>query len=63
MNSRDRKTPLGRSRKIVTTLGDLIAAAYAAADGTGPERLGRVAVLVTSLPLTCGSRRRLVFTR
>jgi hypothetical protein len=50
-------------RKIVTTLGDLIAAAYDAAGGFGPQREERAAVLLTASPLARRLNKQLQFTR
>ena len=38
-------------RRLVTTLGDLIAAAYEAAPGIGAQRLERALTLLTRSPL------------
>jgi hypothetical protein len=46
----------------VTTLGELIAAAYLAVGGQGREREERAARLLTAYALARGSSRRLVFT-
>ena len=52
------KTRSGRSaskrespRRLVTTLGDLISAAYEAAPGLGAQRLERALTLLTRSPL------------
>ena len=50
-------------RKIVTTLGDLIAAAYDAAGGFGPQREERAAVLLTASPLARRLSKQLQFVR
>jgi hypothetical protein len=55
--------PGRRSRKIATTLGDLIAAAYGAAGGMGPERQERAVALLTESPLARRFDRRLEFVR
>ena len=49
-------------RKIVTTLGDLIVAAYEAA-APGPARLERAARLLTRSPLARAMDRHLEFVR
>ena len=53
----------GPSKKIVTTLGELIAAAYGAAEGDSRQRQKRAAMLLTDSPLARGFSRRLVFVR
>jgi hypothetical protein len=50
-------------KKIVTTLGDLISAAYEATDGFGYQREERAAVLLTSSPLARRLSRHLQFVR
>ena len=55
--------PTRRSRKIVTTLGELIAAAYGAAEGEGLQRQERAAALLSESPLARGFSRRLLFVR
>jgi hypothetical protein len=50
-------------RKVVTTLGDLISAAYDAADGFGAQKLERAAVLLSSSPLARRMNRQLRFVR
>ncbi len=40
-----------RGVRVVTTLGDLVAAAYEAAPGFGAERLERARLLLTRSPL------------
>jgi hypothetical protein len=50
-------------KKIVTTLGDLISAAYDAADGFGTQRLERAAVILERSPLARRMNRRLSFVR
>ena len=52
-----------RSKKIVTTLGELIAAAYGAADGDRRQRWERAAMLLTESPLARRFSRRLLFVR
>jgi hypothetical protein len=50
-------------RKIVTTLGDLIAAAYEATDGLGTQRIERAAELLSASPLARRLNRQLRFVR
>jgi hypothetical protein len=50
-------------KKIATTLGDLISAAYEAADGLGWEREERAAVLLASTPIARRLSRHLYFVR
>ncbi len=38
-------------RRLVTTLGDLVTAAYDAADGFGEKRLERAKIILTRSPL------------
>ncbi len=54
-----RKTP----KRIVTTLGDLISAAYDAADGLGLQKLERAAEILTAAPLARRMSRQLQFVR
>ena len=61
MNTR-RHTTSTRSRTTVTTLGELIAAAYDAADGHGRQRSARAARLVSDT-LARHGRRQLRFIR
>jgi hypothetical protein len=56
-------TSTRRSKKIVTTLGELIAAAYGAADGDSQQRQERAAMLLTESSLARGFSRRLLFVR
>jgi len=48
-------------KKIVTTLGDLISAAYEAAEGFGPQKEERAAALLTRSPLARRLNRQLQF--
>ena len=41
----------GTPRRLVTTLGDLISAAYEAVPGMGPQRMERALRLLTRSPL------------
>lgn len=50
-------------KHIVTTLGDLISAAYEAADGFGTKRLEQAAVILTRSPLARRMNRQLRFVR
>ncbi len=50
-------------RRIVTTLGDLVVAAYDAADGFGAQRLERAAEILTDSPLARRLSRQLQFVR
>lgn len=46
-----RRSKRSAPRRLVTTLGDLIAAAYEAAPGIGAQRLERALTLLTRSPL------------
>ncbi len=50
-------------RRIVTTLGDLISAAYDAADGFGKYKMERTAAILTASPLARRLSRQLQFVR
>jgi hypothetical protein len=50
-------------KRIVTTLGDLISAAYDASEGFGMQRLERAADLLTRSPLARRMSRQLQFVR
>ncbi|HTP26216.1 MAG TPA: hypothetical protein VMK12_11215 [Anaeromyxobacteraceae bacterium] len=50
-------------KHVVTTLGDLISAAYEAADGLGKQRLERAAVLLSASPLARRMSRQVRFVR
>lgn len=63
MKKSRRKTVAGLPKRVVTTLGDLISAAYEAAGGFGNQRLERAAVLLTSSPLARRMSRHLQFVR
>lgn len=52
-----------KPRRIVTTLGDLVSAAYDAADGFGLQRLERAAEILTDSPLARRLSRQLQFVR
>ena len=54
-------TATRRPKKIVTTLGELIAAAYDAVEGDTRRREERAARLLTEWVLAHGFRRRLLF--
>ena len=49
--------------RIVTTVGDLVAAAYDCAHGSGTRRLEEAADLLTRSPLARSLSRPVVFTR
>ncbi len=53
MNSKPGRKPSKRAapRRLVTTLGDLISAAYEAVPGIGTQRLERALRLLTRSPL------------
>ena len=53
MNTKSGRKPSkrGTSRCLVTTLGDLISAAYEAVPGIGTQRLERALTLLTRSPL------------
>jgi hypothetical protein len=55
--------PTSLPKKIVMTLGDLIAAAYEASDGFGRQRAERAAALLTLSPLARRCSRQLLFVR
>ncbi len=64
MTNRRRQNAASRfPRRVVTTLGDLIAAAYEASDGFGMQRLERAAELLTHSPLARRMSRQLQFVR
>ena len=50
-------------KRIVTTLGDLISAAYDVADGFGVQKLERAAKILTATPLARRLARQLQFVR
>jgi hypothetical protein len=50
-------------KRIVTTLGDLISAAYDSSEGFGAQRLERAADLLTRSPLARCMSRHLQFVR
>ena len=50
-------------RRIATTLGDLIVAAYEAADGFGVQRLERAAKILSESPLSRRLSRQVQFVR
>ncbi len=63
MKNRRRTSVARLPRRIVVTLGDLISAAYDAADGLGAQRLDRAAQILTASPLARRLSRPLVFVR
>jgi hypothetical protein len=52
-----------RSKKLTTTLGDVISAAYDAAPGMGTKKLERTLTLLTRSPLARHMVPHVVFTR
>lgn len=50
-------------KRIVTTLGDLISAAYDAADGFGQRKVERAAQILSASPLARRLSRQLQFVR
>lgn len=50
-------------KRIVITLGDLISAAYDAADGFGKHKMERAAEILTATPLARRLSRQLQFVR
>ncbi|BDG09423.1 hypothetical protein [Anaeromyxobacter paludicola] len=46
-----KRTPRLSPRRFVTTLGDLVSAAYDAADGFGEKRVERAKLILTRSPL------------
>jgi hypothetical protein len=50
-------------KRVVTTLGDLIAAAYEAADGLGLQKIERAAEILTASPLARRMSRHVQFVR
>jgi hypothetical protein len=61
--TRRHATPIPSSKKIVTTLGELIAAAYASSEGAGRARAERAALLLTQSGLARRYGRQLRFVR
>ena len=58
------RRPLARMpKRVVTTLGDLIAAAYEAADGLGLQKIERAAEILTASPLARRMSRHVQFVR
>ncbi|HET8541754.1 MAG TPA: hypothetical protein VFL83_17880 [Anaeromyxobacter sp.] len=53
MTTKSRRKPAkrGAPRRLVTTLGDLISAAYDAVPGIGTQRIERALTLLTRSPL------------
>lgn len=58
-----RKSTKRNPRRLVTTLGDLISAAYDAAPGMGSQRLERALRLLTRSPLARHISPHVEFTR
>jgi hypothetical protein len=50
-------------KKLITTLGDLIAAAYEAVDGFGPQRAEAAKALLTRSPLARSIHPHVRFVR
>jgi hypothetical protein len=50
-------------RRLVTTLGELVSAAYEAAPGPGPQRVERARALLTRSPLARHLSPHLEFVR
>jgi hypothetical protein len=63
MKTRRRNAVAKLPRRIVTTIGDLVSAAYEVADGFGTDRLDRAAELLTASPLARRLSRQLQFVR
>ena len=63
MKARRRMAVAKLPKRIVTTIGDLVSAAYDAADGFGNERLDRAAEILTESPLARRLSRQLQFVR
>jgi hypothetical protein len=63
MKTPTRAVPPRLSKKIVTTLGDLIAAAYEASEGFGRERAERAARLLAESAWARRCSRQLQFVR
>jgi hypothetical protein len=58
-----RQSSTPRLRTTTTTIGDLIAAAYDASEGTAHQRAERAAQLLTDSPLARRCSRRVLFVR
>jgi hypothetical protein len=58
-----RSTNRSAPRRLVTTLGELIAAAYETAPGLGAQRLERALTLLTRSPLARHMSPHVVFVR
>lgn len=64
MNGKERRRQLQRApQQLVTTLGDLISAAYEAVPGIGNQRLERALRLLTRSPLARHISPHLEFVR
>ncbi len=61
MTQPSRNKKRGAHRKLVTTLGELVAAAYEAVPGLGQERLERARLLLTRSPLARALHPQLQF--
>jgi hypothetical protein len=63
MKTPRRSSQTSLSKKIRTTLGDLIAAAYDASEGFGWQRTERAAILVAQTSRARRCSRQLLFVR
>jgi hypothetical protein len=63
MDAKGRPTAKHRTRRLVTTIGDLISAAYEAVPGIGDQRLERALELLTRSPLARHLSPHLEFVR
>jgi hypothetical protein len=63
MKKNHRRTVARLPGRVVTTLGDLISAAYEATDGFGSQRLDRAVELLSESPLARRLSRQLYFVR
>jgi hypothetical protein len=64
MKTTSRREAVARfPRRVVTTLGDLISAAYEAADGFGSQKLEHAAAILSASPLARRMNRQLRFVR
>jgi hypothetical protein len=61
--SRSPSKPRSVPRALVTTIGDLVSAAYDAVPGAGSQRLQLAMALLTSSPLARQLHPHVVFTR
>ncbi len=63
MNAKRRRAARNAPRQLVTTIGDLISAAYEAVPGIGDQRLERALRLLTRSPLARHINPHLEFVR